>query len=163
MNVNIPAGRGRIALSKSGRSERHSGMVPHRSSPKSQGSNSMGLSLSVFSLSFSLLQFACLVAPWIRAPSRLIWRFFVAGLPLWNLRTNVFGNSSHYLVATWRRLCVRGIRCGSVCGNIYDRVIIYLALAQDDALAVLREDNPAAVSVGDSLSDPSLPNKRRRS
>ena len=45
----------------------------------------------------------------------------------------------------------------------YDRVIIYLALAQDDALAVLREDIQAAVSVSDSLSDPSLPNKRRRS
>ena len=45
----------------------------------------------------------------------------------------------------------------------YDRVIIYLALAQEDALAVLREDIPAAVSVGNSLSDPSLPNKRRRS
>ena len=43
------------------------------------------------------------------------------------------------------------------------RVIVYLTLAQNDALAVLREDIPAAVSGGDCLSDPSLPNKRRRS
>ena len=45
----------------------------------------------------------------------------------------------------------------------YDRVIIYLARKYDGVLAGLQEDIPAAVSVGDSVSDRSLPNKRRRS
>ena len=45
----------------------------------------------------------------------------------------------------------------------YDRVMIYLARKYDGVLAGLREDIPAAVSVGDSVSDFSLPNKRRRS